>query len=123
MSDPKIDLLYEIRSRILEYAKAQAAELGLGAIADISAVGNNSLHLRLTVYGDDAESQLAKNWESAPPEVGLPPGMAPGDELTNSSGKTITIVGLDPISASHPVRVRLDDGQYRLMTIEALSGI
>lgn len=80
-------------------------------------VREGTLHWRLSVHEHDPINYWEMMWEEYSLKLGLNQDIKPGEKVVDVSGIKWVLLGLDPGSDSHPIRVKGEGGEDYMISI------
>jgi hypothetical protein len=107
------------------YEEAQAALAALATAHGVylpaghAALESTVLHWRLTVHATPEHQYWAELWFAQATRLGLGIVIEPNDVVIDQEGRIWTLLGLDPSSPAHPVRLMDADGVQHMASIES----
>lgn len=80
-------------------------------------VKEGTLHWRLSAHERDPEIYWEMMWEEHRAYLNIDTVVKPGDRAVDVNGQKWVLLGLDPGSDTHPVRVKGEQGEHFMISI------
>lgn len=84
---------------------------------------DQAVHWLVSFYEQDPEIFWEFEWNSHKDIAGLNTELNPGDKVVDQNGKMWILLGLDITGGHFPVRIKSEDGQHYMVSIEASQGL